>query len=90
MQFQIQSRKKRTGVSLVPTGTRSFLVNNTVAYVREIFLSDLPQHLAPGAGMFSPSTAVFQDTMSSPPKGTPEVRPAGQGEAKKKINAMCE
>lgn len=28
--------------------------------------------------------------MSSPPRDTPEVRPAGQGEAKRKTNAMCE
>lgn len=54
------------------------------AYQGDFFLSDLPQHLAPGAGMFSPSTAVFSDTMSSPPRGTPEVRPVGQEEAKRK------
>lgn len=53
-------------------------------------LSDIPQHLAPGAGTFSPSIAKFQDTMSSPPRGTPEVRPVGQGEAKRKINLTCD
>lgn len=84
-------KKNETSVSLVPSGILSSLVNNNSGvHQRGLFLCDLPQHLAPGAGMFSLSTAVFQDTMSSPPRGTPEVRPADQGEAKRKINALCE
>lgn len=56
----------------------------------KIFFSALPQHLGPGAGTFSLSPVVFWDIMSSPPRDTPEARPAGQGEATRKLNAMCE
>lgn len=61
-----------------------------MAYFRQDFFSDLPQHLGLGAGTFLLSTVVFWDITSSPPRDTPEARPAGQGEATRKINAMCE